>query len=171
MNKMQELKSVPGLVKDLKVSSDKIRYWVSLLGAKTVRKGRISFLSFAIAAQIEMMARLIDQGSSPKNAAHEVLTMIIPEETTFTVPALENKKFDALEKAVLTMAEQVKELTDQVKELRKENKILRFQLTPTVEKTKITPWIPRTLKPISYPWYKKIWLELTSPELLRNNSW
>lgn len=168
---MQELKSVPGLVKDLKVSADKIRYWVSLLGAKTIRKGRISFLTFAIAAQIEMMARLIDEGSSPKDAAHEVLTIVIPEETTVTVPTLENKKFDALEKAVLTMAEQVKGLTDQVKELRKENKILRLQLTPPVEKTKIIPWAPKTSKPISHPWYKRIWLELTTPEVLRTNPW
>lgn len=168
---MQELKSVPELVKDSKVSADKIRYWVSLLGAKTIRKGRISFLTLTIAAQIEMMARLIYEGSSPKDAAHEVLTMVIPEETTVTVPTLENKKFDALEKAVLTMAEQVKGLTDQVNELRKENKILRLQLTPPVEKTKIIPWSPKVSKSISRPWYKKIWLELTSPELLRNNRW
>ena len=68
---MKELKAVPEIVKNVKVSADKIRYWISLLGAKTIRKGRISFIPFAIAAQIEMMAHLIANGISPKEAAQQ----------------------------------------------------------------------------------------------------
>jgi len=166
---MQELKSVPEIVKKLKVSADKIRYWVSLLGAKTIRKGRVSFLTLEIISQVEMMARLVDEGISPKEASKKVLNTIIPEEAKITVSTKENKKFETLEKAVLIMADQIRGLSDQVKELRRENNILRIQLTPPVVKTNVIPWTPKKTNRKSYPWYKKIWLELISPEALRTN--
>lgn len=167
---MKDLKAIPEIVKNVKVSADKIRYWISLLGAKTIRKGRISFIPFVIATQIEMMANLIANGISPKDAAKQVITQNIPNETTITVTTPDNNKFDALEKAILTMAKQMNSLSCDIKELKHENKILRLQLMPAQIKTQIIPWMPKITKRISYPWYKKLWFELISPELLRASS-
>jgi len=167
---MKELKAIPEIVKNLKVSADKIRYWISLLGSKTIRQGRISFIPFAIASKIEMMAHLIRGGMSPKDAAKQVITQNIPDETTITVATLDNDKFDALEKAILTMAKQMNNLSCEIKELKHENKIFRLQLMPTPIKTQVIPWTPEVITKISYPWYKKLWFELISPELLRVSS-
>lgn len=166
---MQELKAVPEIIKNVNVSADKIRYWISLLGAKTIRKGRVSFIPLEIAAQIEMMANLVAKGKSPKDAAKKVVTMQLPNEAIITVPTSSDKNFASLEAAILAMATQIKELSGQVRELRKENRVLHFRLTPPVAPQKTVTWQPAPIKKSSYPWYKTLWFELISPERLRSN--
>jgi DNA-binding transcriptional MerR regulator len=166
---MKDLKPVPEVAKAVNASTDQIRYWCSLLGVKPTRKGRVSFLTLIIVAQIEMMARFIAAGMSPKEAAvktkeekHE-----LPEETQVMIPTDHDKRFESMEKAILTMADQMKSLSEQVKSLTLENRALRHQLTPSTQKTKVIVWHPEPIQRPAYPWYKQLWYELTAPQMLR----
>lgn len=166
---MKDLKPVPEVAQSVNASTDQIRYWCSLLGVKPTRKGRVSFLTLIIVAQIEMMARFIAAGMSPKEAATKAKEneQELPVETQIMVPTNHDKRFESMEKAILTMADQMKTLSEQVKNLTLENRALRNQLTPPKQKTKVIVWHPEPLQRPVFPWYKQLWYELTAPQMLR----
>lgn len=143
-------------------SIDQLKYWCKLLKIKTKTISRAAHITDSEASLINKMLKLIQTGKKPREAAKS-----LSDKTVTVSPHVKNnndeilgKRIDALEKAVLVMANQVQKLT-------KENRSLRLAILPTTQKTKIVPWFPKPMKKLKCPWYKRLWLELFSPESLR----
>lgn len=145
-----------------KASVDQLKYWCKLLKIKPKVISRSAHITNDEVALIHEMVQLIQAGKKPSEAAKTFSNKevtVSPLEQNTGDPILHNR-MDSLEKAVLIMAEQIQGL-------RKENRALLLELRPTKSKTKIIPWSPKQTQRKKYPWYKKIWFELTSPEILR----
>jgi len=143
-------------------SIDQLKYWCKLLKIKPKIISRAAHITDSEASLINEMVKLIQAGKKPREAAES-----LSDKAVTVSPQVKNnndevmgKRIDALEKAVLAMANQVQKLT-------KENRALRLAILPTTQKTKIVPWFPKPVKKIKCSWYKKLWLELFSPEILR----
>ncbi len=117
----QEKIAMPDVAYRIGATGDQVRYWLKLLGATTLREGRVSYVDQGTLDRLTMMAALIHEGIPPKEAAERVSsgtgeTVVCPEPMldaqpapTLPVPAgVADDRLASLEKALLAMAEEMR---------------------------------------------------------------
>ena len=68
---MDDLKKLHELASENEVTVDQVRYWITLLGAKTTRKGKHCLVNAETVSQVHEMASMIKNGVTPKEAAEK----------------------------------------------------------------------------------------------------
>lgn len=149
---MTNLKTLQEVSKELGVSTDKARYWLGLLEVQTEKKGRVVYLPPESATKLAEMARLVNEGFAPSEAAKRArdVAVMVPVKFTPTVTAVDltpmTARLEGLEKAIMLMAESNKaileenrRLADDIRAIRMENSLLRRMIEapkPALEVTK-----------------------------------
>jgi hypothetical protein len=180
---MIQVSSVPAMIG---ATSDQVRYWLTLLGVKARREGRVSYIAQATIDMLTMVAALVHDGVSPKEAAHRVMTggetIAQPSPVVASPPArVEDTnlagRMESMERALLAVVEELKAsrqesaaIRAEVIALREENQVFRQVLLPAPGPVRVVePW-----RPVAVPdplagasWLTRAWVELTDPARLR----
>lgn len=152
--------ALPECSRKAQTTPDRGRYWLKLLGVETVKKGNVRYVPNAAADLLGNMARLISNGMTPgeaaKKAKDETPFEIAPVKVS-EVPGKDTARLEGIEKAMLAMAEQMKNMVEENRSLRSEiltmQKAIEYKqpepIAPKVEPVKpITPTIQKTAAPI-----------------------
>ncbi len=119
----------PDVVKEANVTSDKARYWLSLLKIEVKKNGRNRCLTQEEARQLIGMARLVDEGNSPQQAAAVLKAATITESSSVSKVSGENSqvavRLESIEKAILALAENFRQ---EMRSLKEENQALQKSL-------------------------------------------
>jgi len=160
------------------VTKDKCRYWLKLLDLDATKKeGKLFFPDHA-ADILQAMKKAVDSGLSPVAAAVEVKNLhALPVKNHAPICNQDNAadKIADLEKAVLLLAEETRNLAAQNKQLialveAQSVKLaaLDIKLAIAAPNTKpVKVWQPAAKKPPQVSWLKRAWLELVNPVQLR----
>lgn len=160
------------------------KYWVHLIGACLVMKGRAGFLDMTDSQKLVKIAELVSAGSSPKDAALQVsgvvqgnsLMPVKQEHSGNGFEILEGKiagleqRNSMIEKALMLLVEENKALRWEVSRLADSNNALRVQLMPPQEPVKpVIPWEPGPEKdPLEgMTWFQKTYTKIFEPQKLR----
>ena len=180
---MDEKISLKAAADAVGITIDKVRHWSVALGFEIEKVGRVRHVSVGAVDALREMEVLISGGISPQAAAAKIKNR--PQAAEIVVLPVANispdvvTRLDGLEKAISllvdkiasqekTIALQEKELADQRKETaslrsRVELPILMLNAPPKPVKA----WEPVRVQPIPMPWYERFWLQMFSPETLR----
>jgi len=166
------------------ITADQAKYWIKLLHIAPKIKGRVGYLESNEAAQLRTMAKLVAQGSNPKEAAAKITG--ITDENNIVVH--EKNGIEDLQKALMLIVEankatleenrQIKEaiqlmqqeVKDQIFKLTEENRKLRLIFEPPQISKQIDVWKPKQSKinPLqSKNWLEKIYIKIFQPEKMR----
>ena len=159
------LRPFPDVAREAQVTPDRVRYWLDLLEIEPIRQGRNRFISSNQARQVVAMARMISEGQSPQAAA----TLLRAASASEVVPSQppppdQTPRLEAIEKALVTLAERVGKLVEENQALR-----LRLEPPPAEPPQQFEPWKPdvRPDPAEGMPWWRVAWLSLVAPEQLR----
>lgn len=137
---MEAQKTLQEVSKSLGISTDKARYWLSLLDMPQEKRGRVVFLPDETVAKLSEMARQVAEGFQPGEAAKRAkdTAVMVPVNTTPSANSLDMGcfmgKMDSMEKAVMLLVESHKTLAEENRALRSEVSLLRGLLPAPVEK-------------------------------------
>lgn len=167
------LRPFPDVAREAQVTPDRVRYWLDLLEVEPIRQGRNRFVTLDQARQVVAMARMVTEGQSPQAAAALLKAApapeVVPVQPMPAQPSASDQapRLEAIEKALVTLAERVGQLVE-------ENQALRLRLEPPATlpadpPRPIRPWSPEPARDpaASMPWWKVAWLSLVAPEQLR----
>lgn len=161
------------------LTRDKARYWSGVLELPITKQGRVSYLPAGADRLLSAMRIAVDGGMSPAAAAVEVKSVhSLPVEKSSPICAAESDtsaRLADLEKAVMLLVEQNKYLADGNKFLTdlvqaqavKIDTLSAKLLPPPVAVEPVNVWQPSAKKPPQVSWFKRAWLELFNPVMLR----
>lgn len=180
---MDDLKKLHELASENEVTVDQVRYWITLLGAKTTRKGKHSLVNLETVSQVHDMASMVKNGVSPKEAAEKhkkISTEIIVS------PPSEDAHLEGIKKALMLLVETNKAMAEELKAgrqesaairaevaaIRQENNALRARLLPPEPVKVIQPWQPEMLKnPLEgMTWLQRAYVQIVEPWRMRQYS-
>ncbi|MBF0548892.1 MAG: MerR family transcriptional regulator [Candidatus Riflebacteria bacterium] len=180
---MEDQKTLQEVSKDIGISTDKARYWLSLLEVPTEKKGRVIYLPIESIEKLSSMTCLVEEGFSPGEAAKRCKNtdVIVPVKITPEIKQLDMMPFfnrmEALEKAIMLLAEDnrdlkkdVSRLVEQNCKLQQETTSIRLQLTPPITQIrKVQPWQPEQVKdPLAgMSLFQRILVRFFRPEQMR----
>lgn len=180
---MEEKKTLQEVTKELGISTDKARYWLSLLQVPTEKRGRVVYLSDEAIEKLSSMIQLIEEGFTPGEAAKKCKNTDVTVPVKFTpndvkidlMPVF--NRIEALEKAIMFLVEankagfeEVRQMKEEVKSLRIENNSFRSLFAPQQEPAKKLQFWQPTIQPDPFegkPWHQKMIAKLFYPEKLR----
>jgi DNA-binding transcriptional MerR regulator len=173
-------KTLQDVSKEVGVSTDKVRYWLSLLEVPTEKRGRVVYLPEESARKLTVMTSMVAEGFSPAEAAKRARgdAVMVPVAVPTTLPMTDpGPRLEALEKAVMLLVEENRAVRQDnaairvaVERMADENRNLRLALLPPAEPPRqVIPWAPppRPDPCKGQPWYRVLWWELVSPERFR----
>lgn len=143
-------KTLPDVARDLGITNDKVRYWLSLLKAPVGKNGRVVMIPQESISLLSRMAGFVNDGFLPGEAAKRArgeascvpVTVPIPTTPPAISPEISNR-LESMEKAIMLLVDENRSLRGEVSELRKESAGLRLRLeAPPQEPQK--PATPRT---------------------------
>ena len=181
---MDNLKKLHELAAENEVTADQVRYWITLLGAKTTRQGKHRFVNPETVSQVHEMALMIKNGVTPKDAA-EKYKKITTEVAILPPPGDED--LDGIRKALMLLVETNKAMTEEIRAgrqesaairaevsaLRQENNVLMARLLPPPEPVKVIhAWQPETPKqPMEgMTWLQRVYVQIVEPWRMRQFS-
>ncbi len=159
--------------KQAAVSRDKAKYWLELLGCCLTKKKQKSFAPLEAVFFLEAMRLAIESGLTPSAAAEHVkLTYSEKQTPKEPVKAFEmtddtvtrmSARIESLEKAVLMLVEENRNLVQQVGGIR------LLLMPPAKPTTAVITWQPAKPKdPLEgMAWYQRVWVEWFEPWKMR----
>lgn len=172
---MEAQKTLQEVSKSLGISTDKTRYWLSLLGMPQEKRGRVVFLPDETAAKLSELARLVSEGFQPGEAAKRARdsALMIPVNVTQSAATFDVAPFlgkmEAMEKAVMLLAESNKSiveenrrLVEEIRFLRQDNEGIRKLLSPPVALSPAgsAPMVPAKKEPTFWAGFHQSVLEV-----------
>jgi len=169
---MNKEKTLPEVSREIGVTPDKARYWLSLLGIEAEKRNRTLIITPEAEKALLGMKNFVAEGFPPGEAAKRVKTASDEIQTLFPVPVVQtpvvdmtvtNNRLGTVEKALLLLVEQNQRVQGELISLRQENAALRHYLMPPEQPTlPVTPWQPEKGKdPLEgLAWYQRAWVQV-----------
>lgn len=171
---------------DAGITPDQARYWVKLLGLTVHKIGRNRCIDAHGVAQIREMGRMTAAGKTPQEAAAILTTAQVAVFEEIAPPAVVHPqvaaRLDGVEQSMVAVLEKMARMEQQMAALATENQSLRERvdreaaitkalLAPPEKNNQVIPWQPQPLPdPLEgAPWWKRLWVEITAPEMLRRS--
>jgi len=185
--------TLPEAAENVGATVDQLRYWISLLGIESTRRGKCRYVAEEDVSRLRGMASMVQNGTAPKEAAaiarEKPTEAVVIVEPAAQPPALMND----LQRALVLLADenrQIKQtmgaILEEVKAVRTENAALRGQvalLMPPKQDEKIFEVLNRPPEPVQV-WKPErkadplegagllawAWTHLVHPERLRRHA-
>lgn len=127
--------TLPEAAENVGATVDQLRYWISLLGIESTRRGKCRYVAEDDVSRLRGMASMVQNGTAPKEAAaiarEKPTEAVVIVEPVAQPPALMND----LQRALVLLADenrQIKQtmgaILEEVKAVRTENAALRGQV-------------------------------------------
>lgn len=176
---MNKDKTLPEVAREVGVTPDKARYWLSLLGIEAEKRNRTLIISPEVEKALLGMKGFVAEGFPPGEAAKRVRTASDEVQTLYPVSVVQNpmvdmtvtnNRLETVERALLLLVEQNQKVQGELVNLRQENSALRrFLMPPEQPPAVIIPWQPEKPKdPVEgMAWYQRAWVECFEPWKMR----
>ena len=176
---MNKEKTLPEVSREIGLTPDKGRYWLSLLGIEAEKRNRTLIITPETEKALLGMQKFVEEGFPPGEAAKRVRTASDEVQTLYPVPMSQttavdmtgtNNRLETVEKALLLLVEQNQRVYGELANLREENAALRRFLMPPVDPLKpVIPWQPENLNdPLeNLAWYQRAWVQVFEPWKMR----
>lgn len=185
--------TLPEAAENVGATVDQLRYWITLMGVESTRRGKCRYLADEDVSRLRGMAAMVKGGTTPKEAA--VLARERPTEAVIIPapkaepPAIAND----FQRVLLLLAEenrQVKQtmgaILEEVRAVRVENAALRDQMALLTAPKQDEKWLEvlkRTPEPVKVwqpepktdpleglAWYQRVWVQAFEPWKMRKCS-
>ncbi len=176
---MNKEKTLPEVSREIGVTPDKARYWLSLLGIEAEKRNRTIIITPEAEKALLGMKNFVAEGFPPGEAAKRVKTASDEIQTLFPVPVVQtpvvdmtvtNNRLETVEKALLLLVEQNQRVQGELVSLRQENAALRHYLMPPEQPAlPVVPWQPEKINnPLEgLAWYQRAWVQVFEPWKMR----
>lgn len=172
-------KTLPDVSREIGLTPDKARYWLSLLGIEAEKRNRTIIITPKAEKALLGMKSFVAEGFLPGEAAKKIKTASDEVQTLYPVPVVQNpivdmtvtnNRLETVERALLLLVEQNQKVQGELINLRQENAALRRFLMPAEQPTaKVVPWQPEKPKdPVEgLAWYQRAWVQVFEPWKMR----
>lgn len=152
------------------LTKDKARYWLKLLNIEPIKKDRVLLFPDDAAYMLASMQNAVSTGMPPVAAAAEIKTTyappaITPEQPEYNTAVIE--RLHGVESAIMLLVENNQRLIAQNRELAGIVSKQSRQIDSLSAKLFPPPVAPTKKTEVNIPLWRRLWLELWSPEKLR----
>lgn len=187
---MEREYTLPEAAENVGASVDQLRYWITLTGVESTRRGKCRYLAEEDVSRLRGMAAMVKGGTPPKEAAalarEKPTEAVIIHAPPAELPAISND----FQRVLLLLAEENRHIKqtmgailEEVKAVRTENTGLREQmalLMPPKQDEKLLEILTRAPEPVKVwqpkpandplegmTWFQQVYVKVFEPQRLR----